>query len=51
VTLEQAADVQGKWNYPLRSMMTLLNYLMDALFECGPGDANVVAFAEAAGLI
>jgi hypothetical protein len=26
--------------------MTPLNHLMDALFECGPGDTNVAASSE-----
>jgi hypothetical protein len=32
-------------------MMTLLCHLMDASFECGPGDESVVAFMEAASII
>jgi hypothetical protein len=31
--------------------MTQLEYLMDALFECGPNDANVTAFTEAQMII
>jgi hypothetical protein len=31
--------------------MTLLNYVMEVTFECGPADANVVAFIEAATII
>jgi hypothetical protein len=46
VPSEQVADVQGKENYPLRSMMTQLNHWTDAPFECGPGDVDVVAFVE-----
>jgi hypothetical protein len=51
VPVEQVADVWGKGNYPLSSMMTQLNHLTDALFKCGLGDMNVAAFVEAASLI
>jgi hypothetical protein len=51
VPSKQKADVPGKGNYPLRSMMTQLEYLTDAPFECGPDDANVVTFTEAATII
>jgi hypothetical protein len=51
VPLEQVPDVQGKWNYPLRSMMTPLDYLTDALFECSPGDVNVGAYTETTSII
>jgi hypothetical protein len=51
VPLEPAADVQGKGKYPLRSTMSQLEYLTDALFECDPEDANVVAFVEASFII
>jgi hypothetical protein len=51
VPSEQIADVWGKWNYTLRSMMTQRNYSMDALFECGPGDVDVTIFVEVALLI
>jgi hypothetical protein len=33
------------------AMMTPLEYLTDAPFECGPGDANVAAFIEATSII
>jgi hypothetical protein len=32
-------------------MMTQLNYLMEAPFECAPDDANVTAFVEATSII
>jgi hypothetical protein len=51
VPLEQIADVRGKGSYPLRSVMSQLDYLIDALFECCPADMNVVAFAKAASII
>jgi hypothetical protein len=51
VPSEHLADVWGKGNYPLRSTMTLLDYLSDAPFKCGPGDTNVAAFAEATTII
>jgi hypothetical protein len=51
VPSEQKADVRGKGNYPLRSVLNQLEYLTDAPFECGPNDANVVAFGEAAVII
>jgi hypothetical protein len=51
VPSEQIADVWGKWNYTLRSMMTQRNYSMDASFECGPGDVDVAIFVEVALLI
>jgi hypothetical protein len=31
--------------------MTLLNYVMEVTFECGPADADVGAFTEAASII
>jgi hypothetical protein len=31
-------------------MMTQLNYLLDASFECDPKDRNVAAFIEAASI-
>jgi hypothetical protein len=31
--------------------MTPLEYLIDAAFECGPGDANVAAFIEATSIL
>jgi hypothetical protein len=31
--------------------MTPLNYATEVTFECGPADANVVAFTEAALII
>jgi hypothetical protein len=31
--------------------MTPLDYLSDVPFECGPGDANVVAFTKAVSII
>jgi hypothetical protein len=51
VPAKQVPDVRGKGNYPLSSTMTQLNYLLDALFECGPEDRNVVAFVEKASII
>jgi hypothetical protein len=48
---EQVVDVRGKEKYPLRSMMTPLNHLMDAVFECSTEDVNMVAFAEATSII
>jgi hypothetical protein len=51
VPYEQLADVRGKGSYPLKSMMTSLNYLSDVSFACGLGDVNVVAFTEAASII
>jgi hypothetical protein len=41
VPSKEKADVQGKGAYPLRLAMTLLEYPMDALYECGPDDVNV----------
>jgi hypothetical protein len=51
VPSEEVADVRGKGNYPLSSMMTQLNHLIGTLFECGPGDTNVTSFIEAASII
>jgi hypothetical protein len=51
VPKEQTADVRGKGTYPLSCTMVPLDYLMEVTFECGPGDANVVAFTEAASII
>jgi hypothetical protein len=51
VPAEQTTDVQGKGNYPLSSMMTRLNYLMEAPFDCGLEDANFAAFVEATSII
>jgi hypothetical protein len=51
VPSEQVANVWGKGSYPLRSTMTLLEYLTDAPFECGLGDTNVAAFFEATLII
>jgi hypothetical protein len=45
---EQTADVRGRGTYPLSCTMTPLNYASEVTFECGPIDANVVAFTEAA---
>jgi hypothetical protein len=45
------ANAWGKANYPLSSMMTLLNYLTEAPSDCRLEDANVVAFAEATSII
>jgi hypothetical protein len=44
VPLEQTTNVRGKGNYLLSCTMTLLNYVTEVTFECGPGDVNVVAF-------
>jgi hypothetical protein len=51
VPTEQVADVREKGNYLLSSIMTQLNYLLDALFECDPEDRNVLAFIEASSII
>jgi hypothetical protein len=51
VPSEQKANVRGKGTYPLRLVMTLLEYLTDAPYECGPVDVNVVAFIEVAAII
>jgi hypothetical protein len=51
VPLEQTVDVRGKGTYPLSCTMTPLNYAMEVTFECGPTDANVAAFTEAALII
>jgi hypothetical protein len=51
VPLEQVADVRGKGNYPLRSMMSQLEYLIDAPFKCDLEDVNMAAFAEATSII
>jgi hypothetical protein len=44
--VEQKADARGKGSYPLSSMMTRLNYLMEAPSLCCPEDANFAAFIE-----
>jgi hypothetical protein len=51
VPMEQTTDVYGKGTYPLSCTMTLLNYATEVTFECGPADANVAAFTEAASII
>jgi hypothetical protein len=51
VPSEPVADVRGKGNYPLRSTMTPLEYLTDALSECDPDDVNVMAFVEPVSII
>jgi hypothetical protein len=51
VPSEQLVDVRGKGNYPLRSMMTPLDYLSDVSFECHPGNTNVAAFTKVASII
>jgi hypothetical protein len=51
VPSKHLADVWGKGSYPLRSMMTPLDYLSDIPFECSPGDTNVVAFTKATSII
>jgi hypothetical protein len=51
VPSEPIANIRGKGNYLLSSVMTLLNYLTDAPFECDPEDVNVAAFAEATSII
>jgi hypothetical protein len=51
VPLEQTTDVRGKGNYLFSCTMTPLNYATEVTFECGPADANVVAFTEAALII
>jgi hypothetical protein len=49
--MEQTVDVCGKGTYPLRCTMISLNYLMEVTLECGPTDASVAAFTEAASII
>jgi hypothetical protein len=49
--MEQTADVRSKGTYPLSCTMTPLNYLTEVTFECGPADANVAVFTEAASII
>jgi hypothetical protein len=44
VPVDQKADVRGKGNYPLSSMLTQLNYLMETPCSRGSKDANFVAF-------
>jgi hypothetical protein len=51
VPSEQRINVHGKGNYPLRSVMSPLEYLTDGPYECGPDDVNVVAFAVVAAII
>jgi hypothetical protein len=51
VPAEQKADVRGKGSYPLSSMLTRLNYLMEVPSSCGPKGANFVAFIEATSII
>jgi hypothetical protein len=51
VPVEQKADVRGQGSYPLSSMMTQLNYLMEAPSSCDPDDTNVVAFVEVTSII
>jgi hypothetical protein len=51
VPSEEKSDVQGKGNYPLRSVMTQLEHLIATPFECGLNDTNVVAFTKAAVII
>jgi hypothetical protein len=46
-----SAHVRGKESYLLRSTLTPLDYLIDAPFECGPGDMNVAAFTEATSIM
>jgi hypothetical protein len=41
----------AKGTYSLSCTMTLLNYVMEVTFECGPADANIVAFTKAALII
>jgi hypothetical protein len=45
------ADVWGKGSYPLRSVMTQLDYLTDAPFESNRKDAGMAVFIEAASII
>jgi hypothetical protein len=51
VSSEELADVWGKGSYPLRSKMTLLDYLVDTPFECSPEVVDVAAFIEATSII
>jgi hypothetical protein len=44
-------DVRGKGTYPMRSEMTVLEYLMDAPYKCSMNDVNMMAFEEAATII
>jgi hypothetical protein len=48
---DQLADVWGKGSYPLRSTVTLLDFLIDAPIECSPEDIDVAAFIEATSII
>jgi hypothetical protein len=49
--MEQAADIRGKGTNPLSCTMIPLDYSMEVTFECGPRDANVATFTEAASII
>jgi hypothetical protein len=49
--MEQKANVRGKGSYPLSSMMTRLNYLMEVPSSCGLEDANLVDFIEVTSII
>jgi hypothetical protein len=51
VPAEQTANARGKGNYLLSLMMTRLNYLMEAPFDCGPENANFTAFVEVTSII
>jgi hypothetical protein len=46
----QKLDASGKESYPLNWEMKRLGYFTDASYACG-GDANVIAFTEAAVII
>jgi hypothetical protein len=50
VPTEHKTDVRGKVSYLLSSMMTRLNYLIEAP-SCGPEDANFAAFVEATSIV
>jgi hypothetical protein len=49
--VERKANVGGKGSYPLSSMMTQLNYLMEAPSSCDPDNANVAAFVVVTSII
>jgi imidazoleglycerol phosphate dehydratase HisB len=51
VPAERVADGHGKGSYPLNSMMTPLNHLLEALSAYGPDNANVSAFVKVTSII
>jgi hypothetical protein len=51
VTGSIAGCLQSRWLMPLSSTMTRLNYLMEAPSDCGPEDANFLAFVEVTYII